>query len=816
VKILKFGGSSVRDAECIRQVMAIIQAEVSSSCCSQVSVVVSAMGGVTDSLIAAAKSAAADDVYLTLIDALYNRHVEAVSILLPPNNCSAAIDHLNEEFSALKQILQGVSLLKELSLRTLDLLMSFGERLSAYLIAQAIAPVFPSARFWDARELIKTDDHFGSARVLLEKSYALLLKQWQKEPQLPIITGFIGSTEQGETTTLGRGGSDYTAALVGAALSASEIQIWTDVSGVMTADPRKVPTAFPLPEMSYKEALEISHFGAKVIHPPTIAPALQAAIPLRIKNTFDPTAPGTYISCVPHSAGASICGISSIDDIALMRVEGSGMVGVCGIAMRLFSALAKKQINIILISQGSSEHSICFAITPQSAPSAKLAIEEEFALELQVALLDPVIVESHLAALAVVGENMRHTSGICGILFGALGRNGINVIAIAQGSSEYNISFVIAKEDVTKALNVIHEEFFLSGTTTLNLFLIGAGLIGRTLLQQIARQLPLLRKELPLDIRLVAVANSRSMAFVSDGIDPNCWKDALDSAKEPFTLHAYLQKMRESNKINSVFVDCTASQEVADHYPEILESNISIVTPNKKANSSSYATYKRLKALSQKKGVHFLYETNVGAGLPIIGTLKDLLQSGDKVLTIEGILSGTLSYIFNLLDGKQSFSALVRQASAKGFAEPDPRDDLNGMDIRRKLLILVRECGYPLELEDVLLEPLLPETCFSAPTVEAFYRELEKCDDAWMQRQQLAAADGKVLRYIAFFSEGIAKISLEAIDASHPFFHLSGSDNIIAFTTERYRDNPLVIKGQGAGAEVTAGEVFADIIRLRG
>lgn len=813
MKVFKFGGSSVADEESIKKVIAIVEKEAGAG--GALVVVVSAMGGVTDSLIAMARYAASgQESYADLLEALQGRHLLALTSLLPPPAQAPAIKSINIAFYALTQLLHGVYLLKELSLRTLDLIMSFGERLSAQLICWAIAPVIPYATFWDARELIKTDDTFGAAQVLQAMSYALLCERWGKALQLPIMTGFIASSLTGETTTLGRGGSDYTAALVGAALGAEEIQIWTDVDGVMTADPRKVPRAFPLAKMSYKEALEISHFGAKVIHPPTIAPALQCAIPLRIKNTFNPKAPGTFISPAPHSGPATICGISSIDKVALLRLEGSGMVGVCGVAMRLFSALAKKHINIILISQGSSEHSICFAITPESASIAKAAIEEEFTLEMQVGLIDHVVVEQDLSVLAAVGENMRRTSGLSGKLFGALGRNGVNVVAIAQGSSEYNISFVIDKANVTKALNVVHEEFFLSGVTTLNVFLVGTGLIGRTLLQQICQHLATLRKENSLDICVVGIANSRKMTFDPGGIDLSTWEQILDSSEDPLNLGLYLQKMRGCNVINSIFVDCTASQQIADLYQEVLEANISIVTPNKKANSSSYATYKRLKELSQKKGVHFLYETNVGAGLPIIGTLKDMLRSGDKIVSIEGILSGTLSYIFNVFNGDKPFGAVVRQARDKGLSEPDPREDLSGMDVRRKLLILVRECGYPLELNEIHLEPLLPSPCLMAPSVEAFYRQLDLLDSVWQERVAGAAAEGKVLRYIASFSCGVAKIGLQAVGPSHPFFHLGGSDNIIAFTSQRYRENPLVIRGQGAGAEVTAGEVFADIIRI--
>lgn len=814
MKILKFGGSSVATAARILSVIDIIKAEHQRG--TPLAVVVSALGGVTDALIALGqKAAAGDSQYEPELMQLQQRHFSAMQELIPSAANSHIQQQLQEYFGQLSNVLYGLSLIRELSKRSLDLIMSFGERLSAFLISEALKLAIPTAIFLDARQLVRTDSYFGAARVNFKETNLNIQQYFTGAEGVAVITGFIGATDNGETTTLGRGGSDYSAAIFGAALFAQEIEIWTDVDGVMTADPRKVPQAFPIAQMTYKEALELSHFGAKVIHPPTIAPALQKNIPLRIKNTFRPQSQGTFISHQPPQQQALICGISSIDQISLLRLEGSGMVGVCGVAMRLFEALAKKEINVILISQGSSEHSICIAVIPQHAKHAKEAIEEAFSLELLAHQVEPVAVEENLAVIAVVGENMRHTPGIAGKLFGALGRNGINVVAMVQGSSEYNISIVIKKSNEGKALNVIHEEFFLSPMTTVNAFIVGGtGLVGHTLIAQIHKQRAILQKEHAIDLRIIAVANREKMYFDANGIETNSAKALLEHATEQMDIATFIHKAKALNLLNSVFVDCTSSTAIAQSYPAILEANISIVTPNKKANSGPYTDYLALKAVTKRKGVHFLYETNVGAGLPIISTLSDLRRSGDKILHIEAILSGTLSYLFNEFSAEKSFSCLLRQAQAKGFTEPDPREDLNGQDVLRKLLILARECGYPLEMEDIYIEPLLPKSCFEAGSVEEFYSQLERYDEVLEQKRRTAELSGAHLRYIASWSPTTAQITLQAVPPHHPFFHLSGSDNIIALRTERYNQTPLVIKGQGAGAEVTAGEVFADIIRV--
>ncbi|MBI4862353.1 MAG: bifunctional aspartate kinase/homoserine dehydrogenase I [Candidatus Riflebacteria bacterium] len=813
MRVMKFGGSSVGTAERIQQVIRIVQGRAATV--ESVVVVVSAFGGVTDGLIAMSQRAASGDrSYSQELAALRDRHLAVATALGPRGDLPAILAHLGREFQDLADALQGISLIRELSKRTLDYIMSFGERLSAFIVASCAREALPGACYVDAREIIRTDRQFGAARVNLESSFANIRSRLGGTAAGAVVTGFIASTDQGETTTLGRGGSDYTAALVGAGVGADEIEIWTDVDGVMTADPRKVPQAFPIPRMTYMEALEMSHFGAKVIHPPTIAPALQRNIPLSIRNTFNPDAGGTVIVHESADHEHPIRGISSVDDVALFRVEGSGMVGVCGIASRLFGALAREGISLILISQGSSEHSICFAIAPQAATLAREAIELEFSLEMKAGIIDDIVVETDLAIVAIVGENMRRTPGIAGRLFGGLGRNGVNVNTIAQGSSEYNISLVVGKPDLSKALNAIHDEFFLSRTATLNLFLVGTGLIGTALLDQIRENLPRLRQDQGLDLRIMGVANSRSMRFSPDGIDPGEGKAIVDGSGEPADLRSFVSAMRRLNLNNSVFVDCTASEAVAGLYEEILESSIAIVTPNKRANSGSQAVYERLREVSRRRGGRFLYSTNVGAGLPILGTIAGMVQSGDRVLEVEAVLSGTLSFLFSEFMRGAAFSAVLGEAQRLGLTEPDPREDLNGQDVMRKLLIIVRECGYRMEPREVELEPLLPAECFDVDSVETFYRKLESHDGRFEELRETARREGKVLHVVATFAGGEARVALRTVGPEHTFHGLSRGDNIVRLTTDRYRASPLVIRGQGAGAQITAGHVLADIIRI--
>lgn len=810
--ILKFGGSSVATADRIQSVMEIITDKTRT--CSSVAVVVSAFAGVTDHLIALGKTAAeGKGDYHKALEELKRRHVEVAKDLVNEAKFDFVFQTIDERFHELGDVLQGIFLVKELSLKTLDLIMSFGERLSAFLIAEALKEKGLPAVFVDARDIIKTDRSFGSGRVHFRETYVKIESGLHDKKTIPIITGFIASSEKNETTTLGRGGSDYTAAIVGAAIGADVIEIWTDVDGVMTADPRKEPYAFPIAEMSFKEALEMSHFGAKVLHPPTIIPALEKKIPLLIKNSFKPEAPGTLISEAASNETLPICGISSIDHVVLVRLQGSGMVGVCGIAKRLFGALAENGINVILISQGSSEHSICFAISPGSVEAAKEAVRKEFALEMQAHIIEELGVEAGLSVIAVVGENMGRNTRVLGKLFEALGKNGIRVSAIAQGSSALNVSAVVKKEDEVKAIRVIHESFFLSPKTTINVFLVGTGLVGGTLLSQMWQQAEFLKK-MSLDIRVIGMANSKTMLFHKEGIALDSWKEALEQSPDKTEMKAFLDRMHRLNLINSVFVDCTSSDTVADAYEDILGANISIVTPNKKANSGRYSKYLELKDVAAKKGAKFFYGANVGAGLPVISTINDLVRSGDKISKIEAVLSGTLSYIFNSFREGTLFSQVVRDAQKKGFTEPDPREDLNGMDVFRKILILARESGYPLEMEDIEVEEFLPLECFEAATTEAFFQKLQERDAVFTKMREEAEKNKKKLRYIAKLENGRGSVGLKAVGQDHPFYDLSGSDNIIAITSDFYQSTPLVIKGQGAGATVTAGRVFADIIRL--
>ncbi len=629
-----------------------------------------------------------------------------------------------------------------------------------------------------------------------------------------IITGFIASTSNNETTTLGRGGSDYSASIFAAALKANEIEIWTDVDGVLTADPKKVKKAFPLQSLTYEEAMELSHFGAKVIHPPTMHPAMEKKIPIRIKNTFNSSFAGTIINGKSSPNNFSIKGISSIDDIALIRIQGSGMVGVAGIAQRIFSALAAKKINIIMITQASSEHSLCLAVLPRFAVNAKKALHDEFHYEIKERLINDPIVESNLSIIAVVGENMRKTPGISGRVFQALGKNGINIVAIAQGSSELNISAVIGRENEAKALNALHDAFFLSIAKTVNLYIVGTGLIGGTLLRQIQQQEDFLAKEYLLNVKVIALANRRKMLIDKSSIDAIQWDSTISQKGVKTNLDIFIDEMKKHNLPNSIFVDCTASEAVADRYLEILDSSISVVTPNKRANSKNYKYYEQLKYSALKHNVKFLYETNVGAGLPIISTINDLVSSGDKVSKIEGVLSGTLSYLFSSFTKGKKFSNIVKEAREKGFTEPDPREDLNGLDVARKLLIMAREIGLKMELKDMKVESLIPKPALKSKSVADFFLKLKDHDHEFEARRKKAEDKGNVLRYIARLENGKAEISLQEVDSNHPFYSLSGSDNIFAFTTKHYQSMPIVIKGPGAGADVTSAGVFADIIRI--
>ncbi|WP_018622117.1 bifunctional aspartate kinase/homoserine dehydrogenase I [Spirosoma luteum] len=818
MQVLKFGGTSVGSVESIRQVIEIIDKHRQNG--DQITVVFSAMGGITNQLIEIGRMAISGEPdYMELVRRIEDRHFNIVKALIPVKEQGKVVAHVRGIVNELEDLLRGVSLIRELTPRTHDLITSFGERLSTTVITECVRSRGIPAQFCDARQFIKTDAQFGHAEVNYTLTNALIQDHFAKNSDRPgaaiqMITGFIGSTEKNETTTLGRGGSDYTASIIGAALNADIIDIWTDVDGMMTADPRKVPNAFNIPTITYAEAMELSHFGAKVIYPPSLQPAFAQNIPVRVLNTFNPTHEGTVVSRTADRRQYTITGISSIDDIALVNLQGSGMIGVAGVSAKLFGVLAAHKISVILISQASSEHSICFAIDPRGAEDVKAILDAEFAIEIEQGHIDSVAIERDLSVIATVGEGMKKSSGIAGKLFSVLGKNGVNIVAVAQGSSEINISVVINRNNLSKALNALHNIFFQSEARVLNLYLVGIGLIGKTLLKQIFDQSEFLRSEKLLKVCVVGMTNTKKMVLDPQGISLNNWYDRLLTEGVTTSLPAFVEKIKDYNLPNSVFIDCTSDKDIVQFYESLLDANISVVTPNKVANSGPYSEYRRLQRTALNRGVKFLYETNVGAGLPIINTVQGLITSGDRFLKIEAILSGTLSFIFNTFKPGISFADVVREAKEKGYTEPDPRDDLSGQDVARKILILAREAGFPLEPDDVTITNMLPASCLLAPTIPAFFDELERNNDYFESLLSEAEANGEKLRFIASFENGKATIGLRPVGPEHPFYQLTGADNIVSFTTERYKDRPLVVKGPGAGAEVTASGVFADVVSI--
>lgn len=806
MKVLKFGGSSVGSPEQIMQVKNIIESQ-KESCV----IVVSAFQGVTDQLVKLATMAMKQDqAYKNELAAIEKRHLDAVNEIVPSQSQPTVTLLVQTLIDNLSNILSGVLLLRELTPKTLDLILSYGEQLSATILSNVVK----KGILYDARKFIRTNSNYGSARVDFSLTDHLILQYFQLIDHIPVIPGFIASNEAEETTTLGRGGSDYTAAILAATLNASSLEIWTDVDGFMTADPRKVPKAYAIDSLTYAESIELSHFGAKVIYTPTIHPVYKKNIPIAIKNTFNPTARGTIISNQPDDNNpALIKGISSIDDISIISIQGAGMVGVTGISMRIFRALAKSKTNVMLITQASSEFSISIAITPADASKAKEALEEEFQTEIYLRNELKVTVQDDLSVIAIVGEKMKNTPGISANLFNSLARNGVSVIATAQGSSELNISVVIRKNSLRKALNAIHEGFFLSHFRELHLFLIGVGNVGSSLLKQIHQQRVKLEDELHLKINLVGVANSRKMCIDAEGIDPAGFRNILDTAGEPYNLDGFVSKMIQQNLRNSVFIDCTANESVTTCYPKVFDAYISVVTANKIACSGDYEQYRHLKDKAKTKGVRFMYETNVGAGLPIINTINDLIRSGDKILCIEAVVSGTLNFIFNTISASIPMSKAIRLAKEKGYSEPDPRIDLSGLDVMRKLLILARESGYELEKENVSITPFLPAGCFEG-TLDNFWQSVEMLDASFESQRAALEKENKKWRFVATLDRGKASLGLIAIGNDHPFYQLEGSNNIVVLTTERYNELPMIIKGYGAGNDVTAAGVFADIIRV--
>jgi aspartokinase/homoserine dehydrogenase 1 len=810
MRVLKFGGTSVANAENISKAVAIVVKTLEKD---KAMVVVSALGGTTDLLIDIGKLAAAgDEKYKEKLSEAEHRHLQTAKELIPVAKQSAILSEIKKQINELEAICEGVFLLRELSARTLDRIVSFGELMSSVIISHKLNSMEVAHVWKDSRELISTDSNFGFAAVNFERTNKTI-KDFVKtsSASLYIFPGFIASDENGITTTLGRGGSDYTAAIFAAAIDAKVLEIWTDVSGMMTADPRLVQNVKVIPRISYQEAMELCHFGAKVIYPPTIQPVMSKGIALWVKNTFAPDDEGTLIENKLTQNGNIVRGISSIGKISMLLLEGSGMIGIPGFSKRLFDALSKEKINVILITQSSSEHSICVAIDESNVARAKAAVDEEFSHEIAVKRLEPLSVEKSLAIVALVGDHMKNHPGISGRMFSALGRNGVNIRAIAQGSSEKNISAVIMSTDVKKAINVLHEEFFETVFKQVNLFIVGAGNVGKRLIEQIKQQQAYLQKHLRLNLRVVAIANSKKAAINEEGIDLGNWEKDMQKAA-PMTSSELVKFIEEKNLRNSVYSDVTASQEVAQHYAKLLQKSVSVVACNKIACSSSYENYEHLKDLAGEYNTSFLFETNVGAGLPVIGTLNDLMRSGDEVLRMEAVLSGTLNFVFNNYDGTKSFATVVKQAQEEGYTEPDPRLDLSGTDVMRKILILAREAGYKMEMEEITNNVFLPASCMEGD-VPAFYKAMEKEEAHFKKIYEEAKAKDCKLKFVAKLENGKASVGLQHINKENDLYHLYGKDNVVLFYSKRYVQQPLVIKGAGAGAEVTASGVFADIIR---
>jgi bifunctional aspartokinase / homoserine dehydrogenase 1 len=803
MKVLKFGGTSVGSAENIRKVKAIVKSQT-----DDVVVVVSALGGITDKILSAARNASlGTGNFHQDLKEIKDRHEEVIHSLF---NGSGAIKYIvNELLDELEQILTGITLVGELTAKTLDRIAGIGERVSSHIVSQ-----FIGAERFDSSDFIRTDSNFGKASVNFNLTNKNIQEIFSGFKGVAVVPGFISKNAKGEFTTLGRGGSDYTAAIIAAALDVDILEIWTDVNGFMTADPRIISKAYTIPELTYSEAMELSHFGAKVIYPPTILPVYQERIPILIKNTFEPEHQGTRITQSPvNGADRIIKGISSISGIALVTLQGIGMVGVTGISMRLFTALARENVNVILISQASSENSISIAIEEKAVDIARTAIQTDFEKEIANGQINKIAIETDLSIVAIVGENMKHSTGIAGKLFSTMGKSGVNIIAIAQGASELNISWVVRNDVLRKTLNVVHESFFLSQNIELNVFLMGIGTVGGNLLQQLQKQQDELLREKHLKIKLTGVANSRKMVFNRDGIDIASYREILEKSDKVSSLQGFANEIKAMNIYNSVFVDCTASDVVASIYKEILHSNISIVTANKAAASSEYDNYAEIKKTAKQKGVKFLFETNVGAGLPIINTLNDLVNSGDKILKIEAVLSGTLNFIFNTISSEIPLSATIKMAKEQGFSEPDPRIDLSGVDVARKILILARESGYRIEMDEIIIQRFIPDSFF-AGSLDDFWTNISKLDDEFEQKRIKLEGVNKKWRFVARFENGIAEVGLQEVDAKHPFFDLEGSNNLVMYTTERYNLFPMLIKGYGAGASVTAAGVFADLIRV--
>ena len=807
MKVLKFGGTSVGSVNSMLSVKKIVEAID-----DKVIVVVSALGGITDKLINTSRMAAeGNEEYEKGMKEIVNRHIEMVYTVIPAGReRELLLDLVNELLNELKDIFQGIYLIRDLSPKTSATIVSYGERLSSIIVATLIE----GAVWYDSRQFIKTEKKHNKHILDSDLTYRLVRETFKDIPDVSLVPGFISTDKNtGEVTNLGRGGSDYTASIIAAALDADILEIWTDVDGFMTADPRVISTAYPIAELSYVEAMELCNFGAKVVYPPTIYPVCHKNIPILIKNTFNPDAPGTIIRQEADHSTKAIKGISSINDTCLITMTGLGMVGVIGVNYRIFRALAENGISVFLVSQASSENSTSIGVRNEDAPLACEVLNKEFAKEIEMGEIFPMKAEGGLATIAIVGENMKHTPGIAGKLFGTLGRNGINVIACAQGASETNISFVVDGGSLRKSLNVIHDSFFLSEYQVLNLFICGIGTVGGSLLEQIHGQQEKLKQERGLNLKVVGIANGHKALFTRSGIDLSNFRQELEEKGMPSSPQVLHDEIIGMNIFNSVFVDCTASEEIAGLYKDFLSHNISVVAANKVAASSAYDVYAELKHIARQRGVKFLFETNVGAGLPVINTINDLINSGDKILKIEAVVSGTLNYIFNELSADMPLSATIRKAKEEGYSEPDPRIDLSGKDVIRKLVILAREAGYRIEQEDVEKHLFIPDTYFTG-TLDDFWRNIPRLDAEFEARRKKLEAEGKHWRFVARLENGKGMVSLQEVDSRHPFYNLEGSNNIILLTTERYNEYPMLIQGYGAGASVTAAGVFADIMSI--
>ncbi len=804
---MKFGGTSVGSVKSILSVKQIVERVE-----EPVVVVVSALGGITDQLILTSKLAAQGDyTYEKEYNEMVGRHIEMVEAVITDTTMRNKV--LKEVVSILDElgnIYKGVFLIQDLSSKTSDIIVSYGERLSSLIINNIIK----GSKLYDSREFIKTEKQSGKHIVDFKITNELIREQFKDMPQVAVVPGFISSNiTTGEVTNLGRGGSDYTASVIAAALQASILEIWTDVDGFMTADPKVISNAYVIEEMTYIEAMELCNFGAKVIYPPTIFPAYHHNIPIQIKNTFNPEAPGTFITKDKKTSGKAIKGISSIDDTCLITVQGLGMVGVIGVNYRIFRALTKVYISVFMVSQASSENTTSFAVKNTDADLAVSVLKNEFALELSLGELNDIKAEKDLATLAIVGENMKRTPGIAGKLFGTLGRSGISVIACAQGASETNISFVIKKENLRKALNSIHDSFFLADYQVLNVFLAGTGTVGGSLLSQIKQQQPMLLSQNSLKLRVVGIADVDNVIFNRKGIELDNYQEELRTNGQPTSPELLRDEILKMNIFNSVFVDCTASPQIAALYEDFLSHNINVVAANKIAASSAYDNYQNLKEVARKKGVKYLFETNVGAGLPIINTMNALINSGDKILKLQAVLSGTLNFIFNTISTEIPLSKAIIMAKEARFSEPDPRIDLSGTDVIRKLTILSREAGYQVEQADVVKNLFIPDKYFEG-SLDDFWKTIPEMDAEFEAKRKMLEAEGRKYRFVAEMDNGRCQVGLQEVDRSHPFYELEGSNNIIMITTERYNEYPMIIKGYGAGASVTAAGVFADIISI--